>query len=70
MGFKNDTIKDGLTNDFGLSIYENRNKLLWFGMLNGSLAKLNGVTLLSNFNICFVHFCLYTRVNKQHLFNQ
>jgi ligand-binding sensor domain-containing protein len=40
--FENYTQKNGLTNDFALSIYEDRNSELWFGMADGSIYKFNG----------------------------
>ncbi len=39
---ENYTAKDGLANDFVLSIYEDRNSELWFGMADGSIYKFNG----------------------------
>ena len=39
---KNYTIKDGLSNDFTLSIYEDKDNELWFGMADGSIYKFNG----------------------------
>ena len=39
---ENYTTKDGLANDFALSIYEDRNGELWFGMSDGSIYKFTG----------------------------
>lgn len=47
--FENYTTKDGLKNDFALSIYEDRNGELWFGMTDGSIYKLNGKTFEKQF---------------------
>ena len=41
---KNYTKKDGLTNDFALSIYEDKKGALWFGMADGNIFKFNGNT--------------------------
>ncbi|MBL7707273.1 MAG: hypothetical protein JNM21_17135 [Taibaiella sp.] len=38
----NYTKKDGLTNDFALSIFKDNNGLLWFGMADGSIYQFNG----------------------------
>ena len=38
----NYTKKDGLVNDFALSIYECNNKKLWFGMVDGNVYQFNG----------------------------
>jgi ligand-binding sensor domain-containing protein len=46
---KNYTTKDGLVNDFALSIYEDRGGMLWFGMADGSLFKYNGMTFEKHF---------------------
>jgi hypothetical protein len=35
-------MKDGLTSDFALSIFEDKNEKLWFGMANGSVYHFNG----------------------------
>lgn len=40
--FENYTKKDGLANDFALSIYEDKNGELWFGMADGKIYKFNG----------------------------
>lgn len=40
--FENYTKKDGLENNFVLSIYEDRNSELWFGMADGKIYKFNG----------------------------
>ena len=45
----NFTTKDGLTNDFALSIYEDKNGELWFGMSDGSIYKFNGKTFEKQF---------------------
>ena len=45
----NYTNKDGLANDFVLSIYEDRNSELWFGMADGSIYKFNGKTFEKQF---------------------
>ena len=47
--FENYTKKDGLENDFVLSIYEDRNSELWFGMANGNIFKFNGKTFEKQF---------------------
>ncbi len=47
--FENYTQKDGLANDFALSIYEDRNSELWFGMVDGSIYKFNGKTFEKQF---------------------
>ncbi len=39
---ENFTTKDGLTNDFALSIYLDNNEKLWFGMADGSIYMFNG----------------------------
>lgn len=39
---QNYTQKDGLANDFTLSIYEDHNKELWFGMADGKIYKFDG----------------------------
>jgi hypothetical protein len=41
---KNYTKTDGLTSDFTLSIYEDKNSELWFGMADGSIYRFNGTT--------------------------
>jgi ligand-binding sensor domain-containing protein len=46
---KHYTIKDGLTNDFALSIYKDKNGELWFGMADGSIYKFNGQTFEKQF---------------------
>lgn len=46
---ENYTKKDGLANDFALSIYEDRNSELWFGMADGSIYKFNGKTFEKQF---------------------
>ena len=46
---ENYTIKDGLSNDFALSIYEDKNSELWFGMTDGNLYKFNGKTFEKQF---------------------
>lgn len=40
--FENYSKKDGLENDFALSIYEDKDSELWFGMADGSIYKFNG----------------------------
>jgi hypothetical protein len=40
---------DGLTNDFALSIYEDKNGELWFGMADGSIYRFNGQTFEKQF---------------------
>lgn len=40
--FENYSKKDGLANDFVLSIYDDRNSELWFGMADGKIYKFNG----------------------------
>ncbi len=47
--FENYTQKDGLANDFALSIYEDKNAELWFGMADGSIYKFNGKTFEKQF---------------------
>jgi ligand-binding sensor domain-containing protein len=47
--FENYTKKDGLENDFALSIYEDRNSELWFGMADGNIYKFNGKTFEKQF---------------------
>lgn len=47
--FENYTQKDGLSNDFALSIYVDRNNELWFGMADGSIYKFNGKTFETQF---------------------
>lgn len=39
---ENYTVKDGLTNDFALSIYKDHQGALWFGMKDGSVYQFNG----------------------------
>lgn len=39
---ENYSTKEGLVNDFALSIYEDKTKELWFGMANGNIYKFNG----------------------------
>lgn len=46
---ENYTEKDGLTNDFALSIYEDNNGELWFGMADGNVFKFNGKTFEKQF---------------------
>jgi ligand-binding sensor domain-containing protein len=46
---KNYTKKDGLTNDFALSIYEDNNGKLWFGMADGNVYQFNGNTFEKQF---------------------
>jgi hypothetical protein len=46
---ENYTIKDGLTNDFVLSIYEDKISELWFGMTDGNIYKFNGKTFEKQF---------------------
>lgn len=46
---ENYTTKDGLANDFVLSIYEDRNRELWFGMTDGSIYTFNGKTFEKQF---------------------
>ncbi|WP_340113146.1 ligand-binding sensor domain-containing protein [Maribellus mangrovi] len=45
----NYTKKDGLTNDFALSIYEDHNEKLWFGMADGNVYQFNGKTFEQQF---------------------
>ena len=45
----NFTVKEGLTNDFALSIYEDNNGILWFGMADGNLYQFNGKTFEKQF---------------------
>lgn len=45
----NYTIKDGLTNDFALSIYKDENEKLWLGMADGNIFKFNGNTFEKQF---------------------
>lgn len=47
--FVNYTKKDGLANDFALSIYEDIKGELWFGMADGSIYKFNGKTFEKQF---------------------
>lgn len=46
---KNYTTKDGLTNDFAISIYQDNNEKLWFGMADGSIYMFNGKTFEKQF---------------------
>lgn len=46
---ENYTTKDGLKNDFALSIYEDRNSELWFGMADGNIYKFNEKTFEQQF---------------------
>ena len=46
---KNYTKIDGLTSDFALSIYEDKNGELWFGMADGSIYMFNGKTFEKRF---------------------
>ncbi|MDM1549304.1 diguanylate cyclase [Empedobacter falsenii] len=43
------TQKDGLINDFVLSIYEDYNKELWFGMADGKIYKFDGKSFEKQF---------------------
>ena len=45
----NYTVKDGLTNDFALSIYEDSSGRLWFGMADGNVYQFNGNTFEKQF---------------------
>lgn len=45
----NYTEKDGMTDDFALSIYEDSNGELWFGMRDGNVYKFNGKTFEKQF---------------------
>lgn len=45
----NYSIKDGLTNDFAQSIFEDKNGELWFGMADGNIFKCHGKHLTSKF---------------------
>lgn len=45
----NYTMKDGLTNDFALSIYKDENEKLWLGMADGNIFKFNGKTFEKQF---------------------
>lgn len=45
----NYTIKDGLTNDFALSIYKDKNEKLWLGMADGNIFKFNRKTFEKQF---------------------
>lgn len=45
----NYTEKDGLENDFALSIYEDRGGTLWFGMADGHIFKYNGKSFEKQF---------------------
>lgn len=47
--FENYTNKDGLVNDFALSIYEDKNGELWFGMADGKVYIFNGKTFEKKF---------------------
>lgn len=38
----NYTVKDGLTNEFALSIYKDKQGKMWFGMVDGKLYTFNG----------------------------
>lgn len=49
MTMTNYTKKDGLTNDFALSIFEDQKGALWFGMANGHIYKFNGKTFEKQF---------------------
>ncbi len=46
---ENYTTKDGLTNDFALSIYQDKNGTLWFGMSNGHIYQFKGKTFEKQF---------------------
>lgn len=46
---ENYTTKNGLKNDFALSIYKDRNGELWFGMTDGKIYKFNGKTFEKQF---------------------
>ena len=46
---KNFSKIDGMTNDFALSIFEDKNGELWFGMADGSIYTLNGQTFEKQF---------------------
>lgn len=45
----NYTAKDGLIDDFALSIYEDKDGELWFGMADGNIFKFNGRTFEKQF---------------------
>lgn len=45
----NYTKKDGLTNDFPLSVFEDNKGELWFGMADGNIYKFNGKTFEKQF---------------------
>ncbi len=44
LSMKNYTIKDGLSDDFALSMHENSNGELWFGLGNGDIYQFNGLS--------------------------
>jgi hypothetical protein len=46
---KNFSKIDGMTNDFALSIFEDKNGELWFGMADGSIYILKGHTFEKQF---------------------
>ena len=46
---ENYTEKNGMTDDFALSIYEDNNGELWFGMRDGNVYKFNGKTFEKQF---------------------
>jgi ligand-binding sensor domain-containing protein len=46
---KNFSKIDGMTNDFALSIFEDKNGELWFGMADGSIYILKGQTFEKQF---------------------
>ena len=48
--FENYTTKDGLINDFAISIYDDRNGELWVGTVDGSVYKFSGKTFEKQFN--------------------
>ena len=45
----NYTIRDGLTNDFALSMYVDKDKKLWLGMADGNIYTFNGKTFEKHF---------------------
>jgi hypothetical protein len=45
----NYTKMNGLRNDFALSIFEDSNGKLWFGMADGGVYQFNGLTFESYF---------------------
>ena len=45
----NYTKKDGLTNNFAYSIFEDKKGDLWFGMVDGNIFKFNGNTFDKQF---------------------